>query len=292
MKGEAFSDANCREPFILRFGKLIRFTHTIFALPFALIAMWIAAEGWPEWKVVGLIIWCMVCARTLAMLFNRIVDWEIDKKNPRTVDRHLLISKSIAQGMSVICAAAFVLGAFMLNQLCAFLSPLAIVLVCFYSLTKRFTVWCHAFLGLALSAAPMGAWAAVTGELVSVEPYLLASGVLLWVFGFDLIYSTLDTEFDRQEGLYSFPSRYGLSVTRKLSVALHAVALLVFAVFGWLAGLGVIYGITWVLCVFIVCLEHRWARQGDVRALNKAFFQANAAVSILLLAGVALSYLI
>jgi len=278
--------------FIIRFGKLIRFSHTVFALPFALIAMLVAADGWPAWSVFCWILWCMVCARTLAMLFNRIVDWEIDKENPRTAERHQLVNKSTACGAFVLFAAGFIFGAYMLNTLCVILSPVAVLLICFYSLTKRFTAWCHAFLGLALSAAPMGAWVAVTGELVSIEPYLLASGVLVWVFGFDLIYSTLDMEFDRQEGLFSFPARYGLNATRSISVILHVLAMFLFAGFGWVSGMGWIYLLCWLPCVAIVWQEHRWARQGDVGAINKAFFQANAAVSVLLLLGVALDYVV
>ena len=134
----------------------------------------------------------------------------------------------------------------------------------------------------------MGAWAAVTGELVSIEPYLLALGVLVWVFGFDLIYSTLDLEFDQQAGLYSFPSRFGLVATRRLSIALHIMALLAFILFGSVIGMGWIYFGCWTLCILIVYQEHRWAQQEDVGATNKAFFQANAAVSVLLLLGVAL----
>ncbi|MEM6600520.1 MAG: UbiA-like polyprenyltransferase, partial [Verrucomicrobiota bacterium] len=277
--------------FITRFGKFIRFSHTVFALPFALMAMLIASDGWPAWTVLGWILWCMVCARSLAMLFNRIADWEIDKLNPRTVGRHQLIQKSTALMVWAVAMVAFCIGAGMLNPLCLVLSPVAILLICFYSLTKRFTVWCHAFLGLALSAAPMGAWAAVTGQLLSPEPYLLALGVLLWVSGFDLIYSTLDMEFDQKQGLYSFPSRFGLRTTRQLSVLLHVAALLVFMVFGRVAELSWPYGICWLACIGMVVQEHRWAQQGDVDAVNKAFFQANAGVSVLLLLGVGLSYL-
>jgi len=279
------------EPFLLRFGKFIRFSHTVFALPFALIAMVVAADGWPDVSTWGWILGCMVCARTLAMLFNRVADWEIDQQNPRTVDRHQLVSKPAAAVAFVIASIGFCLGAFMLNGLCAVLSPVAILLICFYSLTKRFTVWCHAFLGLALSAAPMGAWAAVTGELVSIEPYLLALGVLLWVFGFDLVYATLDMEFDQKQGLHSFPARFGLKATRNLSIALHIMAMLVFLVFGWWSELGWVYLTCWVFCLAIVWQEHRWAQRGDVAAVNKAFFQANAGVSVLLLLGVGLSYL-
>lgn len=274
---------------IVRFGKFIRFSHTVFALPFALIAMLLAARGLPAWDVFLWIIVCMVSARTLAMLFNRIVDWELDQENPRTDQRHTLISKQVAKVAFVVATAVFVGGAAMLNTLCVALSPVAIALICFYSMTKRFTAWCHAFLGLALAAAPMGAWAAVTGELVSILPYLLALGVLLWVFGFDLIYATLDVEFDRSAGLYSFPARFGMEKTKRWSIGLHVLAIVVFALLGWAAGLGWIYFAFWGVCLGALWQEHRWAASGDPGQLNKAFFSANATVSLLLLFGVSLS---
>lgn len=289
MIGNKVSDS---ESFPLRFARFIRLSHTIFALPFAFIAMLVAEEGWPPWGVFGWILWCMVSARTLAMLFNRIVDYDLDRENPRTSDRSRLISKPVARMCFIVFTAGFVLGAAQLNTLCAALSPVAVALICFYSMTKRFTSWCHAFLGLALSAAPMGAWAAVTGSLLDPEPYLLAMGVLLWVFGFDLIYSTLDIDFDKRFGLFSFPSRFGMEFSLKVSVLLHVLAMVCFSVFGWVADLGFAFTLAWLACLPILYLEHGWARSEDPDHIHQAFFKANAVVSILLLIGTALSFCI
>lgn len=282
------SQGDSEGPVWLRFGRFIRFSHTIFALPFALMAMLVGAEGLPSWPVLGWILLCMVSARTAAMLFNRLADWDIDQKNPRTADRHRLVEKPLARVAWVVSIALFVLGASQLNVLCLVLAPVAVGIISFYSLCKRFTAYAHLFLGLALSVAPMGAWAAVTGELWSPAPYLLALGVLLWVFGFDLIYATLDMEFDRKAGLHSFPARFGLAKTLQLAVGLHVVSALVFLVFGWWVGFGTVYGIFWLACVAALFYEHRLGRKGDPGSVNRAFFLVNAVVSLLLLAGVAL----
>jgi len=278
-----------QEPFLIRFGRLIRFSHTVFALPFALMAMLVAAGGLPSWPVVGWILLCMVSARTAAMLFNRLADWEIDQENPRTADRHQLVPKPVVRICWVLAVAFFVLGASQLNLLCLVLAPVAVGIISFYSLCKRFTAYAHLFLGFALSVAPMGAWAAVTGELWSLAPYLLALGVMGWVFGFDLIYATLDMEFDRKAGLHSFPARYGLEKTLRMALALHVGAALVFLLFGLWTGLGWIYGVAWLACVGALVYEHRLSRKGDPASVNRAFFLVNAAVSLLLLAGVALA---
>lgn len=282
-------DVTHSDSFAIRFARFIRFSHTVFALPFALMAMMVAAGGWPAWSTFGWILWCMVSARTLAMLFNRIVDYELDRENPRTRERSRLISKPVARFFFIAFTAGFVFGAARLNTLCAALSPVAVALICFYSMTKRFTPWCHAFLGLALSAAPVGAWAAVTGSLLDPIPFILALGVLLWVFGFDLIYATLDIDFDRRAGLFSFPSRFGLEMSLKVSVLLHTLAMGCFGIFGWVAGLGSWFGIACLVCLPVLFFEHRWAGSGDPEKVNRAFFKANAAVSILLLAGTALA---
>jgi 4-hydroxybenzoate polyprenyltransferase len=273
-----------------RFLEFIKFSHTVFALPFALVSMLVAARGWPAWPVFGWILVCMVSARTAAMLFNRLVDWDIDVLNPRTAGRSLLASPRSARLVLLCSVAVFATAAGMLNTLCAVLSPLAIVLIFFYSLTKRFTSWSHLFLGLALSAAPMGAWAAVRGELTSLEPWILSFAALLWVFGFDLIYSTLDIDFDRKAGLHSFPSRYGLPATLRLSRALHISSWLALAAFGLKAGLpGWPYWIALSLIALLLVAEHRAAHRGGPAEINKAFFHINAAVSLLLLAGTAFS---
>lgn len=271
-----------------RFGTFIRFSHTVFALPFALVAMLAAARGLPELRVVFWILVCMVSARTAAMVFNRLADWEIDQRNPRTSDRHRLVGRRAAQGAFVAALGVFVAAAGFLNTLCLVLAPVAVFLFCFYSFCKRFTPFAHFFLGLALAAAPMGAWAAVTGDLTAWTPWVLALGVLLWVFGFDLIYATLDMDFDRREGLHSFPARFGLAASLRTAAGLHAAAWGAFAVAGVVAGFSWGWAVGCGLSLPLLVWEHRLGRSGDAAAVNRAFFQVNAAVSLLLLFGAAI----
>lgn len=273
-------------------GEFVRFSHTVFALPFALMAMVVAADGWPAWVVFFWILLCMVGARTAAMCFNRLADWELDQDNPRTENRHRLMPKLGAKTLMVLSLMLLVFGAMMLNMLCLLLSPVAIGLVMFYSITKRFTSYSHLFLGLALGAAPMGAWAAVRGELWTPLPYVLALAVLLWVAGFDVIYSTMDVDFDLKKGLNSIPVRFGVSGALAISRGLHIAAALLFGLFGWLSQMGWAYGFVWLLSCGALVWEHRLSSSPDPRVLNKAFFEINAAVSILLLLGVLLDKLV
>ena len=190
--------------------ELIKFSHSVFALPFALSAMLVAARGVPSLWTLFWILWCLVAARTAAMAFNRWADWDFDAFNPRTKRRSQLGTRRTTLALCVAALIAFVIGCAQLNFLCLVLCPVACIMILGYSLTKRFTNYSHAFLGLALAAAPMGAWAATTGNLQSLLPWMLAGAVWYWVFGFDLIYATQDVEFDRQARLYSFPARYGV----------------------------------------------------------------------------------
>src|SRR5256886_1336991 len=183
-----------------RFLRLIRFSHTIFALPFALGALVVATNGWPSWRILFLVVVCMVFARTAAMLFNRLVDWSLDQRNPRTASRHLLVSKRAAQVFLVLSSAGFVLAAAAINRLTFILAPLALALIFFYSVTKRFTSATHFFLGLALAIAPIGAWIAETGR-IALAPIVLGAGVICWVAGVDLIFARQDLEFDRGEDI-------------------------------------------------------------------------------------------
>ncbi|NJK91262.1 MAG: 4-hydroxybenzoate octaprenyltransferase [Blastochloris sp.] len=235
---------------------------------------------------------CMVGARTAAMCFNRLADWQIDQENPRTMDRHRLVSRPLAMGMFAISTLLLVLGAQQLNPLCLVLCPLAILLITVYSLTKRFTAYSHLFLGLALAAAPMGAWAAVRGELWSLPPYVLALAVLCWVAGFDVIYATMDMEFDRRKGLHSIPARFGQRKALGIAQALHGVAALGFALFGWAAGLGWSYAVAWLLAAGCLVWEHRISESSEPNTINRAFFQINAVVGAVLLLGVGLEVLI
>src|SRR5437870_9527908 len=182
-----------------RFLRLIRFSHTIFALPFALAALIVAANGWPSLRILLLVIVCMVLARTAAMLFNRLVDWSLDQRNPRTASRHLLISKLSALILLILSSAAFLLAASAINRLTSVLAPVALALIFFYSVTKRFTSATHFFLGLALAIAPIGAWIAQTGR-IDIAPLVLAAGVIWWGSGFDLVYAHEGYDFDRARG--------------------------------------------------------------------------------------------
>ena len=289
-ESQAMKNEVARKPFPLRFGEFIRFSHTVFALPFALMAMLVAGRGRVPWRVLGWILVCMVTGRTAAMCFNRLVDWEFDKENPRTSLRHTLMRKTDAWVIFSVCLAGLLIGTWELNVLCFYLSPVMIVLITCYSLTKRFTPLSHFFLGLALSVAPMGAWAAVSGELKSLTPYTLAIAVLCWVAGFDLIYATLDVDFDRRKGLLSVPARFGIASSLSLAKMLHGIAVVGFFLFGWIAGLGLYYWIACIVTVGGLIWEHRIADPRNTASINRAFFQINAWVSMSLLGGVLLNY--
>jgi 4-hydroxybenzoate polyprenyltransferase len=220
------------------------------------------------------------------MCFNRLVDWEIDKRNPRTEGRHKLVTKGQAWSTLIASAVLVFFATYKLNWVCFALSPLMVAILCFYSLTKRFTAFSHFFLGLALSVAPAGGWIAVRGSLFDLQPYILAAAVLAWTFGFDLIYSTLDAEFDTRQGLFSFPAKFGIPAAQRLAKALHVVAALLFIMFGLFAKLSFGYGAACLLTLGALVWEHRLASSSDPKLINIAFFQINALVSMSLLAGV------
>jgi 4-hydroxybenzoate polyprenyltransferase len=269
--------------------ELIKFSHSVFALPFALSSMLVAAKGVPTLWTLLWILWCLVSARTAAMAFNRWADWEYDVFNPRTRRRSQLGTKRSTLFLCILSLVAFVFGCAMLNYLCLVLCPLACAMILGYSLTKRFTSYSHAFLGLALAAAPMGAWAATTGELSSLPPYLLAGAVWYWVFGFDLIYATQDIEFDRQARLHSYPARYGVQASLRLARLLHLITWVILAAFGWITGLSLPYWIAMGLIGLALIIEHSLSRSGDLGRINLAFFQMNGLVGLFLIIGVAAS---
>ncbi len=270
---------------VTRFLRLIRFSHTVFALPFALGALLVATHGRPSMRLLLLVLACMVCARTAAMLFNRIVDWTLDRRNPRTATRHQLISQPAALWFLVLSSAAFVAAAAAINRATLLLAPLALAIIFFYSLTKRFTAASHFFLGGALAVAPAGAWIAATGRL-TLAPLLLGAGVVGWVAGFDLIYATQDFEFDRREGLHSLVVRLGIARSLRLAQYLHFAMLLALLGFGLAASLGAIYYCGMPLVAGALIYEHRSAARLDLAGINRAFFQSNAFVSTVFLASV------
>jgi 4-hydroxybenzoate polyprenyltransferase len=274
-----------------KYFEFVRFSHTVFALPFALAAMSLAARaqrGWPGTRVFGLVLAAMVCARTAAMGFNRIVDRKFDAQNPRTAQRHLpagAISLAAAWSVVIMSAIGFVSVTFFINRICFVLSPVALGIVFFYSVTKRFTALSHVFLGVALAVAPVGAWLAVRGEF-AWPPVILAVAVVLWLTGFDIIYATQDVEADRRLGLHSLPARFGVEGSLRIARAAHGAMVAVLAEFGWVAELGAAFFAG--LAVIVACLawQHRLALRQDAASLNVAFFRMNAIISVVLLVAV------
>jgi 4-hydroxybenzoate polyprenyltransferase len=271
---------------VTRFLRLIRFSHTIFALPFALGALLVAADGHPSLRTLLLVLACMVLARTAAMLFNRLSDWAIDQKNPRTAARHRLLTKPIAWALLVITSLGFLITSAALNRTTGLLAPVALAIIFVYSLTKRFTSATHFFLGLALAVAPAGAWIAQTGRL-DLPPLVLGLGVICWVAGFDLIYATQDVDFDRREGLRSMVVKLGVAQSLRLAQWLHLLMFLALIAFGFVAELGAIYYAAMPFVAGALIYEHRSARKLDLAGINRAFFQSNAFVSAVFVAGVA-----
>jgi 4-hydroxybenzoate polyprenyltransferase len=278
---------------IKKWASFVRFPHTVFALPFALAAMMVAARdnrGWPGWKIFGLILAAMVCARTCAMAFNRIVDREFDALNPRTAGRHLptgQISLVSAIALCVLSAAGLAVAGYFLNPLCFDLSPVALVVICFYSFTKRFTDYTHVFLGLSLALAPVGAWLAVKGADVSVLEILqmvtLALAVVLWLVGFDIIYALQDYEFDKSHGLHSLVVAWGPKNALAAAFLAHLVMCGLLLAFGLLCRFRLAYLLGWFIIVGCLVLEHWIARRRSLNWINLAFFRLNALVSAVFL---------
>ena len=273
---------------IRKWGEFVRFSHTVFALPFALSSMVVAARehrGWPGARVFSLILLAMVCARTCAMAFNRIVDREFDKANPRTSMRHLPtghISLGSAWTLWGLSAVGLIAASYFINAVCFFLSPVALVIVCFYSLTKRFTDYTHVYLGLALALAPLGAWLAVRGNL-SLSPVVLAVAVVLWVVGFDIIYALQDYEFDRGHRLHSLVVAWGKSNALKAAFLSHMLMWGLLLGFGLLSRFRVPYLIGLLMILASLLLEHWLARRRSLKWINVAFFRLNALISLVFL---------
>ncbi len=271
----------------------VRFPHTAFALPFAFAAMAVAARarrGWPGWRTFGLIVAAMVCARTCAMAFNRIVDRKFDALNPRTASRHLpagQITLASAVTLCALSAAGLVGASYLLNPLCFYLSPVALVVICFYSLTKRFTDYTHVFLGVSLALAPVGAWLAVKGMDVSrweiVQMVVLAAVVVLWLVGFDIIYALQDYEFDRAHGLHSLVVAWGPGNALRAAFLAHLLMCGLLFVFGLICRFRIAYIIGWMLIVACLVLEHWIARRRSLNWINLAFFRLNVVVSAIFL---------
>ncbi|MBI3848787.1 MAG: UbiA family prenyltransferase [Verrucomicrobia bacterium] len=282
---------------VQKWASFVRFSHTVFALPFALAAMLVAARenrGWPGWRIFLLILAAMVCARTCAMAFNRIVDRKFDAQNPRTAKRHLpagqisLVSAILLCGLS---GAGFITTTFFLNPLCFYLSPVALLVICFYSLTKRFTDYTHVYLGLALALAPVGAWLAVKGTNVNAVDIArmatLAVAVVLWLVGFDIIYALPDYEFDKSHGLHSLVVAWGPKNALQAAFLAHMLMCGLLFVFGFLCRFRIAYTIGWLIIVGCLVLEHWIAKRRSLNWINVAFFRLNAIVSAVFLVVVA-----
>ena len=269
--------------------EMIKFEHSVFALPFALTGALLAARatthGWPTWRQVLLIIVAMVAARTAAMTLNRIVDLRYDKENPRTRMRALAtgaLSVSFAWAFTLAAVTVFFLAAWKLNPLALKLAPLALAILFFYSYTKRFTHWSHLFLGFALGISPAAAWIAITGGL-DRRMLILCAAVTLWVGGFDVLYACQDVEFDREAGLYSVPKRFGIGRALWIARLMHVGVVLLLS---WLAAS---FGLPWPAWAGIAVVagllgyEHSLVRANDLSKLNAAFFTVNGYISILFL---------
>ena len=273
---------------IQKWLEFVKFSHTVFALPFALAAMVVAARetrGWPGWRVFVLIIAAMACARTCAMAFNRIADRKFDAVNPRTSMRHLparKISLRSAIGLWLLSGAGFITVSYFINSTCFYLSPIAIAIICFYSLTKRFTDYTHVYLGIAVALAPIGAWLAVRGSFHYLA-LVLAVGVVFWLIGFDLIYATQDYEFDRKHGLHSLVVAWGINNALRAATLAHLVMWGSLAVFGLLARFRIAYFVGLFIILVSLIVEHWLARKRSLKWVNIAFFRLNALISVVFL---------
>ena len=265
------------------YSSLVKLSHTVFALPFALASV-VLASAYAEITVrkVALIVLCIAAVRTAAMAFNRLVDRDIDAKNPRTQDRELprgLLSVGAVRALVLLSCAVFVAGAAALGPLCLYLSPVALALALGYSYTKRFTALCHVLLGLAVAFAPGGAWIAM-GAPVTLAPWLLVLGVGAWVAGFDVLYSLQDQGFDRDAGLHSIPTALGTVGALWTSGLLHVVTVSCLAAVGVVLGRGVAYFAGVAVVAALLVYEHAIVKPSDLSRINKAFFDLNGYVSV------------
>jgi 4-hydroxybenzoate polyprenyltransferase len=266
--------------------EMIKFEHSVFALPFALTGALLAARftshGWPTWRQILWIVIAMVSARSAAMTINRIADLRYDKENPRTKMRALAtgaLSVSFAWIFTLVAIATFVLSAWQLNPLSLRLSPVALAILFFYSFTKRFTSWSHLFLGFALGISPAAAWIAVTGHL-DLRMLILCAAVTLWVGGFDVLYACQDVDYDQKAGLFSIPKRFGIAAALIIARVMHVG---VIALLAWLAASFSLPWPAWAGIVVVAALlayEHSLVKANDLSKLNAAFFTLNGYISI------------
>ena len=267
--------------------ELIRFSHTVFALPFALLS---AALAWhrPDspfaWSQLAGIVFCMVFARSAAMAFNRVVDRRFDGENPRTAKRHIpagLLSLTTVVAFTLICSAGFVTSTllFLPNRWPLILSVPVLLFLLGYSFAKRFTVWCHYWLSAALMLSPLASWIAIRGE-VALTPALLSAVIFFWVGGFDILYACQDTDFDRDQRLFSIPSRWGISVALRVALVSHLLTIAALFALWHFAGLGPVFLTGIVVVAALLLYEHSLVRPHDLTRVNVAFFNVNAVISL------------
>jgi 4-hydroxybenzoate polyprenyltransferase len=262
--------------------EMIKWEHSVFALPFALTGAVLAAGGWPTLRVLGWIVVCMVAARSAAMAFNRLVDARLDAANPRTAMRALpagTLNSGFVSGFVLVAVTVFVLGAAMLNRLTLELAPVALVVVLAYSYMKRVTRWSHLVLGLALGIAPTAAWIAVRGTL-DARIVVLTAAVLLWVGGFDVLYACQDFEHDRKVGLNSVPQAFGIGAAFWIARAMHVGMLGMLCWLMVLFGLGKVSVVGVAVVAGLLLYEHLIISPGDMRRMNAAFFTLNGVISV------------
>lgn len=278
---------------IVEFAHMVRLSHSLFAMPFAIGSMWVAANGFANMsalqilKLVLPIVACMVCARNASMGFNRIVDAKIDAQNPRTAKRHLpmgTLSKKSAIIFVAINGALFVAFACALNMLAGILALPVLLLLLSYSYWKRFSWLCHWFLGFAIGMSPLGAWIAVRGEFAMFPIFLLLI-LMLWMGGFDIIYSTQDELIDRQMGLKSVPARFGRKRALQIAFISHVAMLILCAVFGFVWHVGAPWWIVTTLMAASIFYIHLFRKSDDLDTMNRDFFLANVAISVLVMLG-------
>ena len=274
--------------------EMIKFKHTVFALPFAFMGAFLSARGVPDGAIFGWIILAMVGARTCAMGFNRIVDRKFDEANPRTASRALpakTVKLSDAWTMVILAGGIFFFACYNLNQLTLILAPFALALTLFYSLTKRFTWLCHVVLGLALAFSPLGGWVAVSGSLQNY-PFVLSAGVLFWVAGFDTVYACLDADFDATTGLFSLPARFGRKNAFRIPVLLHIIAFGLFILTGIFSGLNYFYYIGILFTGTALFYQHIVVTPKDLSKIQLSFFTLNGLISLTLFVATWLSLVV
>ena len=269
-----------------KYLSLVKFSHTIFALPFAIIGFSLATVSYPEnfhWKILFFVLLCMVFARSAAMAFNRYIDRKIDTENPRTAIREIpsgVIKPESALIFAIINSVLFIGATFFINKICVYLSPIALLMVLGYSYTKRFTYLCHLILGLGLSLAPIGAYLAVSGKFDWL-PLFFSFAVLFWVSGFDIIYALQDASFDKTQKLYSIPASFGISKALMMSTVFHFAAIFFIAFAGFYADFGKWYWIGAAIFFILMIYQHTLVKPNDLSKVNLAFFTTNGIASVI-----------